>query len=350
MLTRPDANNASVVPQRPSLSVVINVLLGGSFLRRCIQALLTQHEPPRTEIIVPVGPWVSGLEQLRREYDRVRFIDVDRLPGGADISHPGRAHLIYERSRACGLAAATADIIALTEDQMIPDPTWCRSVVEAHSQLSDIAAIGGVVQHAGNGRLHYALYLSDFGTYEKPLSRGPAASLTDNNVSYKRFAVDKVRHVWHDLYHEPAVHQALLDAGESLWISPECVVRLDRGSLRFWVQMRERFAWWRVFGGRRTRHISGHSRYTLLLLSPALPIMLLWRRTRASLRKSRSPVSLLTTIPALMAMITSWTMGEAMGYLTGEAIPLPAPSLPKAQPVARAVPLIGGFLKNKSAI
>jgi hypothetical protein len=295
---------------------VINILMGDPYLRRCIEALLAQRNPPLMEIIVPFCPAIDDVDDLCAAYPSVRFVVVDGLSPKADPLHPGLAHLIYDRRRAVGLAAARGQIIALTEDQMIPDPDWCAALAEAHR--TPYAAIGGAVENAGEGALHGALYLCDFGRYQRPFSGGEATFLTDQNVSYKRGAIERIRHVWSEFYHEPTVHSALRDMGEKLWLTPSCVVRLDRGKLALPQQLRERFAWGRVFGGKRAQRVTSYQRAVLLVLSPAVPALILGRRMVAAYRKGQSLISVLTTLPAISVMALSWGLGEATGYLTAK--------------------------------
>ncbi len=301
----------------PSVSVVINTLLGSPYTGRCIDALLAQQDSPPLEIIVPVCLPFDDVEHLRLAYPDVQLPLVPSLPPGADPSHPGLAHLIYDRRRAVGLAAATGDIIALTEDQVVPDPYWCASIAEAHA-AAPYAAIGGAVENGGIGALHRALYLCDFWRYRKPFPAGESAYLTDQNVSYKRAAIEKIRDVWSEMYHEPAVHEALQAAGEKLWLTPECVVRLQRGGLSLLQQIRERCAWGRVFGGSRARRVSGRHRAALLLLSPGIPLLIMWRLLRGNASNDA-----LRALPAVSLMACSWALGEAAGYATARPFPNP---------------------------
>ena len=229
-------------------------------------ALLAQRAPPSMEIIVPFAPAIDNFESLAREYSTVKFVVMDRLPGGLDPADRSLAHLMYDRKRAVGMASARGRIVAVTEDQMIPDPDWCAALIRNHKLPH--GAIGGAVENAGQGALHLALYLFDFGRYQRPFPAGTAVQLTDQNVSYKRAALEKVRHVWAELYDEAGIHKALMDAGESLWISPDCVVRLDRGRLRLRDQLQERFTWGRVFGGKRAQRFSRLKRASMVALSP----------------------------------------------------------------------------------
>ena len=302
----------------PKLSVVVNILLGGRYLRRILDALAAQRNAPPLEVVVPFCPGIDDIESPRREYPAVRFVAVDGLPPGASLARPGPAHLIFDRRRAVGLAAARGEIVAMTDDQMAPDPDWCAAIAEAHR--ASHAAIGGAVENGGPGALHEALCLCDFGRYRLPFPSGEAAYLTDQNVSYKRAALEAIGPLWRESYHEPAVHEALRAAGGTLWLSPKCVVRMDRGRLSWRRQMRERFDWGRFFAGHRARRISRAHRIALAAAGPLIPALIVWRRAREAFRKRYPAARLCALMPAMAAMAVVWACGEVVGYLTARPI------------------------------
>ena len=308
--------------EAPELSVVVNALLGGAYLRRTLDALAAQ-KGAAIEVLVPFCPGLDRVAELSGAYPKVRFIEVTGLPAEATLGDPGLAHLIYDRRRAVGLAAARGRIVALTEDQMVPDAGWCAAVVRSHS--APHGAIGGAVENSGAGALHRALYFCDFGRYQLPFGSGAAVYLTDQNVSYKREALEKIRGVWEQHYHEPEVHDALRAAGETLWLAPECVVRMDRGGLTLARQLRERFAWGRVFGGQRARRVTTGRRTVLAVLSPLIPALIVWRRMRDALRKGNPWCMVLATVPAITLLTLAWASGEAWGYITARPFPGTAP-------------------------
>ena len=224
--------------------------------------------------------------------------------------------MIFDRKRAAGLTAATGDIIALTEDQVVFDPHWCACIVKAHKDHPH-GAIGGAVQNGGAGRLHQALYLCDFGRYGKPFEAGEVRHLTDQNVSYKRAAIEKIRQVWKDSYHETAVHDALRAAGERLWLTPDCVVYLNRQPLGLRQQLRERYAWGRVFGGTRAIRVTTTQRMMLLAASPILPLLIVWRL----LKRGSTQQAALSALVPVVAYAFAWSFGETTGYATAQPFP-----------------------------
>ena len=143
-----------------------------------------------------------------------------------------------------------------------------------------------------------------------------AVYVSDINVSYKRHALEKTRRVWSEFYHETAVHETLLAAGEKLWLTPRLMVRHDRGELDTGRILLERFAWARLFAGRRTEFQSGSRRYLLAFLSPLLPPLLIWRSFRNIRRRGGTLRPFFRSLPLMSLLTLFWSCGEFIGYLT----------------------------------
>ena len=298
------------------LSVVVTVTSGGQHLLECLRRLAEQRDPPFFEVVVPVDASIGGVDGWRDAHREVRFVDLE-LPAAAVASDrfartPGTDHLAYDRRRAAGLAAAQAPIVALTEDHARPDPDWCANVVAAHRRWPH-AAIGGVIENACDRPLNWAAYFCDFGRYQGGLREGPARYVSDVNVSYKATALARVESSWTDSYHETAVHGALRAAGESLWLSPTLVVRQDRGPLRLGALLRERYAWGRLYAGKRVAEISRLRRGLLLVLAAGLPILLLARKAATVVARRRHRGAFVRVLPILVLLLA----GELVGYATG---------------------------------
>ena len=224
------------------------------------------------------------------------------------------AHELYDRRKAFGLHRARGEILALLDDSAAPDPDWCDRVVEAHQLTHGV--IGGCVEYAGRSVLDWAVYLQDFGRYQRPLADGPAGSLTDVNVSYKRHALLTVHEVWRERYSEAEVHAALVRQGVTLWQRPHIAVCQDRGPLSFCGTLAERYSWGRLFGSVRARELSWSGRLGYVVLGPALPLLLVLRVAKKR-RGSGQRGGLLAALPWLVCFTTAWCLGEFLGNLTG---------------------------------
>jgi hypothetical protein len=178
----------------PRLSVVIVVFAGGDAIRHALSALQSQAEAASVEIIVAAEPDAA---MPHAGGPRVRVVHG---PPGA---HPAQL-------RALGVAAASAPIVACIEDHCRPRSDWVAAVLAAHARSPDAAVIGGAIDKATPDRaIAWAAYLLEYGRYMPPVAGGPAAFLSDCNVSYKRAALADIADVWRDAFHETTVHDAV---------------------------------------------------------------------------------------------------------------------------------------------
>lgn len=286
----------------PDLSVVVVVLGGGTDLVRCLEALRRQQPALRTEVIVPHDDGLRDRDLLRARFPEVNFLAV-----------PGEHS--YAELRAAGVRASRGRVVAITEDQCIPPEGWCANILEAH--IRPHAAIGGPVdKHGPDSALAWAIYLRELGTYMPPVQEGPSECLTDCNVSYKRAALDASAHVWAEAFHEPQVHKALREHGETLWLSPALLTYQQR-SLEFVPALKERYEFGRLFGGLRAATVPAGKRLLLALGSPILPVLLVVRIVLAVFGKRRHVGACLNALPYLVLFAAAWSWGELVGYLAG---------------------------------
>jgi hypothetical protein len=276
--------------------------------------LIPQSKGRSVEIIVPYDSSANGIRELENLFPQVRFLDMGVVKTGAPPGTQQAAHEMFDRRTAAGLNVARGEIVALLQDYGAPDPNWCDELLEAHRLPYGV--IGGAVEHEGNGVLNWAVYFLDFGRYQVPLREGPSDYLTDVNVSYKRAALESVRHLWTERYKEVTVNWALARQGAVLWQRPQIVVRQDRGQLSFRHLVSERISWGRLFGCIRTREISPFARLLYITLSPGIPLILLGRTALKVFSTRRNRARFMLSLPQLTAMTLFWCLGEFMGYLT----------------------------------
>ena len=188
------------------------------------------------------------------------------------------------------------------------------SAHRAHSH----PAIGGAILNGNRGRVARAVFRCDFGRYCPPLDAGPANFVSDVNVSYKREVLNAVAETWRDGYHETGVHGAIRGRGELLWLDPSIVVEQRRGPIGLLPSLRERYAWGRLYAGKRTREVTRFRRAVLALLSPLLPLLLFSRQLRSDLQHPRSDS--IALLPLVALLLCAWSLGEAVGYWTGRPV------------------------------
>ena len=280
----------------------------------CLDALGRQSSPPRMEIIVPHVSALSGIEELRRRHPAVRFLEVRDLRKytGRGNSREHHGELISR-----GMALAQGDIVALIEDNDIVKPDWSGSVVRAHRR--PFAGIGGAIENGIDRPLNWAVYFCDFLRYQNPLPEGESTRASDANVTYKRTALEAIRSVWKDEFHEATVNGALIALGEKLALAPGIVVDQRRQGLRLLTALRERFVWGRSFGAWRCGQSRTARRVFWAIFSPALPVLLVSRMSLIALRKRRTFAAFVKALPLTAALTVGWSCGELTGYLTGRA-------------------------------
>jgi hypothetical protein len=288
-----------------------------SHLEDCLQALRGQVDPPSMEILVPYKPPVEGIDRLKQYFPQVEFIEFDGLK--SFTGQPGsREH--HDELRARGLEAARGQIIALLEDHARPDAHWSTSVVKAHqNRYAAYAGVGGAIENGVEHTLNWAVYFCDFGKYENPVSDGDSLFASDANVSYKRAALESIKPVWQEVFHETAVNWALTSRGAKLALSPDAVVYQNRTGLNFHSALKERFIWGRSYAAARSRSAADSKRLLYVVLSPLLPLILLARMTTNALRKGRNVNAFFKAFPLTAILTVCWSLGELVGYLTAKA-------------------------------
>lgn len=287
----------------PALSVVVVVLDGGENLSRCLAALNQQQNPPPMEILVAHDHRLAETDAWLHRFPSARFVFCP---------YPRN----YPAMRAAGVRASRGHIVAATEDQCIPPPRWCASIVAEHA-ARPAAAIGGPVEkRRPDSLLNWAVYLREFGEYAPPLAEGATAALTDCNVTYKRSALDAIVEVWRHEFHEPWVHGGLLNRGQTLWLSPALQTEQQR-SFNLGFALRERFRFGRLFGRLRISSLNAARRALLVVASPLLPLMLTGRVVWRAFRKRKYIGVTLLALPYLLLFSTAWVAGEVVSYLAG---------------------------------
>lgn len=295
--------NSRSSPQVP-LSVVVITLDGGANLVRCLDALCNPENPSSVQIIVAHDDRVDNAAAMQSRFPGVDFLHL-----------PGRRS--YSAMRAAGVHRAVGSIVAVTEDQCIPPGRWSANIVEAH-RLSH-AAIGGPVEKwEPDAPINWAVYLREFGEYMPPLPEGPRFALTDCNVTYKRAALERISATWQDAFNEPEVHGALQALGEVLWLSPGLVTFQQR-TFEFQHAVRERYDFGRLYGHLRLSTIGPGKRFLLVLASPVVPFLMIWRVFLWVCRRPSRFGKLLLALPYVVLFSVVWSFGETVSYLTGRS-------------------------------
>ena len=273
-------------------------------LASCLEALARDTDGIDVETLV-VSDWrrPGGRpnETFLSTYPMIRWIDASNNP-------------TVPRMRATAIAASTADIVAIIEDDCSVQPGWCRALLAAHRV--PVAAVGGAVEPGAYGRaLDWAVYFCDYGRFMLPFAAGRAAALPGNNMSYKR---DHLARLPPELVHEfqeVFVHRAWQRDGIPMRSDPAVVVTNRHMGTPADVTTIP-YHHGRAFGGRRFSD-QPWRRAMMSALSLFLPLLNVYRIVRETVRRGRRLGALARALPWILVLSSSWSIGESIGYLRG---------------------------------
>ena len=112
------------------------------------------------------------------------------------------------------------------------------------------------------------------------------------------------------------MHEHLRRAGGVLCFAPGAVVEQTRTGLRVAPLLSERFAWGRRYAVTRAVPASRAERLLRAITAILLPALLY---LRIVIRHARgTPGRVVMATPALLLLLTAWSLGEGAGYLSGD--------------------------------
>jgi hypothetical protein len=292
---------------------------------------MSQTAAPRLSIIVaPIrpgdGPQPVLCDLARRGSTRgVEVIFVERVSDAAPSERAGLLDGVVRvgapetatlpRLLGTAFQHARGEIIAITDTLCELDDRWADTLLQVHESADPV--IGGSVEPGElRGLVDWAAYLTDYGQFMLPLTEGVATELPGNNISMKRWALERGQALTHGEFWKTYWCRQLQADGLNLRMAPQLTVRY-RCVYDLWPFLVRRFHHGRCFAGMRLRQLSGIKRIVYLAGAPALPVVLLARTFRAVLPKRRCVGKLLLAMPMIFLATLSWALGELVGYTSG---------------------------------
>jgi len=262
-----------------------------------------------------VGPGVEMI--LAYSSDEPRPPDMERAFSGLIVIRLPAATTLPGLLGAA-IAQATGEIIAITDVTCEVSEDWATEILKAHAAPCPV--IGGSVEPNGLRRVvNWASYFCDYGQFMRPLAEGPVTELPGNNISVKRWVLERGKEFVAPQFWKTYWCRRLQAEGISLCSAPSIVVYY-RKSFRLLPYLLHRFQNGRCFAGMRLGEISGGRRALYVVATPALPIVLTARMLRKILAKRRYLAELALSLPISLLAILSWALGELCGYLTGPGL------------------------------
>lgn len=290
----------------PAVSVVVASTRSASLLGACLGSLVPQCARIGAELVVARSGDAIDIAGLARGYAGLRVV---ALPTGATIP----------QLRGAGMAMATGDIIALTEDNCIADPDWVDMLVSGATD--DVDVVGGAIDNGRRERaMDWAAYFAEYGycAATRPGNGEPAPKIAAANVAYSRRVVDQVVGWARSGEWENVVHDRLGRQGSAMRFMRTAAV-YQNSRTEFWPFCRNRYDHGLAYAVSRLGEHPAASRLALLAASPLLPVLLTARIARAS--ASGRWGAFVRALPATFAFLTAWSLGEAVGYLRGRSLP-----------------------------
>jgi len=260
--------------------------------------------------------------------DQMEVVVVDLSPGGpplAGVDHPAVRYfrrpdlLYYSTAQAECARQAGAEIIAFIEDHCYPAPGWAAAVVEAFRQPSVSVVSYAFVNYNPDRYLSRAFFITEYGRWMTPASRGPVPIPACNNVAYRRRDLEPFFPQLDELFEaEFVLQRRILTGGRLAWIEPAAEVAHE--------------SWWRLADGLRAnaamkrvnaarRAQAGHwgalRRCVFAGAMVMAPALHLWRLAVALRTRPSGWTAFLVSLPVSLAVYVTSSWQEALGYLRG---------------------------------
>ncbi len=211
------------------MSVVINTLNRRAHLERALRALHEQTYE-NFEVIVVNGPSSDGTTEL-----------LASLPDGPRIATCEEARL--GRSRNIGVAIASGEIVAFTDDDAIPRADWLERLVEPYADPR-VAAVGGPVFDSQVNAVIWDLCTctrlglpdtSSTPPIERYMGPGadPFAYVPGCNMSFRRHVLQDVggfNELLTYTYDDSEICSRVVDMGYRIHVLTDALVRHDRAA------------------------------------------------------------------------------------------------------------------------
>ena len=258
----------------PCLTVVIVGRDGIQSLRPILACLTEQTIADRMEVIAvlpsdrftddALAPWATHFQSARAVATGV-------------IGNRGRA-------AAAGVRAATAPVIAFTENHCFPDPDWAELLCRRHDETGAAGVSPTILNANPESALSWAIYGAGYAVFAAAEPSGDPAELPLHNASYRRDVIVPLHNELEDLLgHEGNLQRRLLAQGHRFVREPAARSRhINEATWKLVLGLN--FANGRRYGGRRGQGWSWPRRATYAALFPLLSANI----ARETLRRLRA--------------------------------------------------------------
>jgi hypothetical protein len=288
----------------PQLSVVLPTASDFAGIRETVRALRAQTARELIELVIVVPSDDVTIPPAEVE----GFAAVKVVNGG-----PLRTSSI---ARVAGIRAASAPIVAMSEDHSFPEPQWAQAFIDAHRE--DFAVVGPTIRNANpRTMMSWASLLLEYGPWLEGTPRQEMSEVGGHNSCYKRERLLTFGERLEEVFEaESVVQRELREQGNRILFEPAAITsHLNFSLLKPSLSLR--FHAGRSFAGHRTIDWSALRRITFALGSPLIPFVRFVRIMKLITSTDRYSFLLPRVLPALAISLFIDGLGELAGYLTG---------------------------------
>ena len=284
------------------LSVIIVSVNGLPFIGDSLESLGQQSCRDEIEVIL-----VDRCGDSVRNYIGQRYPWVKLIKASPETTIP--------KLRALAFRETSGDIVAVLEDHCIVESDWARCMIEAHR--SEYSVIGGSIENTACEKLiDWASFFCEYSQATKPLPEGEVNILPGNNVSYKKWVLERFHKVIEAGVWDFTLHEHIKNAGITLYSMPSITVYHKMSASLVWF-ISQKYHLARSFAGMRFTNSSGFQRALYGAGSVLLPVILARRIVTCVWKKGKHRRELFLSLPFLVLLLVSWGIGELIGYLLG---------------------------------
>lgn len=289
--------------ESPVLSAIVLVPDRLDSVAATLEALAAQDIARQMEIVVVTPNHDLAIEPgVAAPFLRVSVVTVDQWRSTS-------------ASRTAGIHAATAPIVAMTEDHCFPTKGWASALVKAHEQ--PWAGVGPALLNANpNSVVSWANLSIEYGPWMWPVSRGAVHHIPGHNSSYKRERLLEYGDGLEQIFEaESVLHWDLQRRGYKVAMEPEARSR-HQNFAKFGPSIGLRFYGGRHFAANRAETWPLVKRLAYAAGSILLPF-LRTARTLGHMRRAAPRRIGPSLVGTLFVLLSIDALGEAVGYATG---------------------------------
>lgn len=220
-------------------------------------------------------------------------------------------------AKALGVMAASAPLVAFTEDHSYPDPLWAEALINAHYK-GNFAVVGPVVLNANpHSNISWGAFLVLYSPWMAAQPQEEVKHLPGNHSCYKReLLLSYGAHLSEMLEAESILQWDLFNKGHHLYQEPMARAYHLNYS-RLGPILSEYYHYSRIFAANRTYGWNGIKRMLYALGSPILPMIRIRRILKDANRAQLSMGMTLRALVPLFLTLCAGSIGELSGYAFG---------------------------------